>query len=151
MGKIDTSIYKGFLRSLEKAMQEKYYVTLHFFRDPTIRGYITEIDKEVYVAIVESEEGNCSQIRLNQITSIMWKKVKNEESEPKINEEKTKNRKKNLAIMNENKEKMETETFTEYAIRREKEDKEKQQTENKEAFKEYKDKKEQIEVKTNEV
>lgn len=119
MPKIDTSIYKGFLRSLEKAMSEKYYVTLHFFRDPTIRGYVTEIDREVYVAVIESEEGNCSQIRLNQITSLMWKK--NGNTEPIINEVKTKNRKKNLVISKENREKIEDETATEYMQRKQKE------------------------------
>jgi hypothetical protein len=113
MPKLDTSIYKGFLRTLEKAMQEKYYVTLHFFRDPTIRGYVTEIDKEVYVAVIESEEGNCCQIRLNQITSLMWKK--NGTETLNLNEEKTKNRKKNLAIMKDNREKIEEESATIYA------------------------------------
>jgi hypothetical protein len=72
--KLDSSIYKGFLRNLEKAMQEKYFMTIHFFRDPTIRGTIIEIDKEVYVATVENESGDCIQFRLNQITSLTWKK-----------------------------------------------------------------------------
>jgi hypothetical protein len=105
MPKLDSSIYKGFLKTLEKAMQEKYFVTLHFFRDPTIRGFITEIDKEVYVAIVESEEGNCSQIRLNQITSLMWKKNIDVDLTPKgLNQ---KSRKKAIRIEENEREKLE--------------------------------------------
>jgi hypothetical protein len=108
MPNLDTSIYRGFLKTLEKAMQEKYFVTLHFFRDPVIRGHIIEIDKEVYVATVESEEGNCCQIRLNQITSLMWKKNGDIDLTPKgLN---NKNRKKAIKIEECEREKLEEKT-----------------------------------------
>jgi len=74
MPKLDKSIYRGFLNTLEKARSNNFLVTLYFFREPTLRGYVDEIDVEVYVATITSEEGNCSQVRLSQITRITWEK-----------------------------------------------------------------------------
>jgi hypothetical protein len=74
MPKFDSSIYRGFLSTLENAKEKHYQVTLHFFRDPTLRGYVESIDKEVYVSTIETEEGNMCQIRLSQITSLTWSK-----------------------------------------------------------------------------
>jgi hypothetical protein len=108
---IDKSIYRGFLNTLDNARKNKYLVTLHFFRDPTLRGYIENIDSEVYVATILSEEGNFSQIRLSQITSITWRKNGEIILTPKnLN---SKNRKKAIITEKIEREKLE-ETATDY-------------------------------------
>ena len=105
MPKLDSSIYKGFLHTLEKARVNKFLVTLYFFREPTLRGFIDEIDGEVYVATVTSEEGNCSQIRLSQITRITWKKNGEVDLTPKVLNNKS--RKKAIKIEENEREKLE--------------------------------------------
>lgn len=68
-----------FYKRLENAMQQKYYICIHFLHTQNnIKGYILEIDKHECTTTILSEDNEVYHVKLNQITRLMWKKSKND-------------------------------------------------------------------------